>query len=193
MARARAASALVIIVMAVAIVASVVFVLSKLGGAGIGTASVPATGTQRTDPPPATPVPTASGVVTHVVDGDTLDVTLKGIRTRIRLLNVDTPETVKDNTPVQCMGPEASARLKQLAIVGSTVGLAFDVDRRDRYGRTLATVITASGENASEALAREGLGRAVRYGDNVAGYATVLDAEKRAKAARLGMWSGVCG
>lgn len=191
-----------VLVIAVVAVAFLVLVLPKLPGADFGSAITPLTNTPSVPAPPVAPgapappvapLPTEQGVVTHLVDGDTLDVTLGGARTRIRLLNVDTPETVKDNTPVQCMGPEASARLKQLAPVGSTVGLAFDVERLDQYGRTLATVVTASGQNASEVLAREGLGRAVRYGENVAGYATVVAAEHRARVARLGLWSGACG
>lgn len=143
--------------------------------------------------PAAVPIATEHGVVTHIVDGDTLDVTLSGTRTRIRLLNVDTPETVKPDTPVECMGPQASARLAQLAPVGSTVGLAFDVERLDQYGRTLATVITPSGQNASEVLADEGLGIAVKYGANIVGYATVVAAQQHAKAAGLGLYSGACG
>jgi endonuclease YncB( thermonuclease family) len=185
------------IVVAIAVV-FVVFVVPQLNLSGVGSGLVPAPATSAEAPapppgPPVAPIPTEHGVVTHLVDGDTLDVTLNGVRTRIRLLNVDTPETVKDNTPVQCMGPEASARLKQLAPVGSTVGLVFDVEPLDQYGRTLATVVTAAGQNASEVLAQEGFGRAVRYGANMAGYATVVSAEGRARAAGLGLWSGACG
>lgn len=193
---------LVIVVLAVAVV---VFVLPQLRISDAGQSQSqsqtqpPANAAPRAADagrPPATvtetAVPTERGTVARIVDGDTLDVTLAGTKTRIRLLNVDTPETVKQNTPVQCMGPEASVRLKQLAPVGSTVGLAFDVERLDQYGRTLATLVTASGQNASEVLAQEGLGRAVRYGQNVAGYATVAAAVERAKASQLGLWSGTC-
>lgn len=91
------------------------------------------------------------------------------------------------------MGTQASARLAQLAPLGSTVGLAFDMERLDQYGRTLAAVITPSGQNASEVLANEGLGVAVRYGPNVAGYATVVAVQQRAKAAGVGLYSGACG
>jgi micrococcal nuclease len=175
--------------------AFIVFVLPRLQTAGVGQdlpriPSPALSSDAAASPPPL--IPTEQGRVTHLVDGDTLDVSLGGVRTRIRLLNVDTPETVKENTPVQCMGPEASARLKQLAPVGSTVGLVFDAERVDQYGRTLATVVTASGQNVSEVLAQEGLGRAVRYGQNVAGFATVQAAVARARDARLGLWSGAC-
>ena len=187
-----------ILILAIVGAALAFVVMGSVGPIGSGSQQAPnaaalASAAPSVSPPPVAPVPTEQGVVTRLVDGDTLDVTLGGTRTRIRLLNVDTPETVKDNTPVQCMGPEASARLKQLAPVGSTVGLVFDVERLDQYGRTLAMVVTAGGQNASEVLAQEGLGRAVRYGANVAGYSTVVAAVERAKSARLGLWSGVCG
>ena len=136
---------------------------------------------------------TDHGEVTHLVDGDTLDVSIAGATTRIRLLNIDTPETVKPDTPVECMGPEASARLAQLAPVGTTVGLAYDVERTDQYGRTLAMVIAPDGSNTSEVLAREGLGRAVKYGANVTGYAAIVAAEQQARDARVGLYSGACG
>ena len=54
-------------------------------------------------------------------------------------------------------------------------------------------IIAPSGQNASEVLADEGLGRAVKYDPNIAGYATVVAAEQRAKAAGLGLHSGACG
>ncbi|MBK4347224.1 thermonuclease family protein [Lacisediminihabitans sp. G11-30] len=136
---------------------------------------------------------TDHGEVTHLVDGDTLDVSIAGVTTRIRLLNIDTPETVKPDSPVECMGPQASARLAQLAPPGSTVGLAYDVERTDRYGRTLAMVITPDGGNASEILAREGLGVAVEYGANVAGYDAIMAAERQARDANVGLYSGACG
>jgi len=173
----RRAAGLCVLVLALAVLAGALW----SGGLFAGSASSP------------TPSPTDTGVVTHLVDGDTLDVRINGVILRVRLLNVDTPETKKPNTPVQCMGPEASARLAELAPIGSTVELSYDVDRLDRYGRTLALVTTEAGADASETLASEGLGLAVRIGKNGAGYPTVLAAEKRAQKLRLGLYSGACG
>ncbi|MCW0211826.1 MAG: thermonuclease family protein [Pseudonocardia sp.] len=70
--------------------------------------------------------PTTTAIVTHLVDGDTLDVTIGGHPERIRLLNVDTPETKDPDEDVQCLGPEASARLGELVPVGTTVTLEYD-------------------------------------------------------------------
>lgn len=190
---------LLLVIAAVAAFAALVAPNLKSGFLAETDGGLPSAGTTSAVLPPspaqlaAAPVATEHGVVTHIVDGDTLDVKLGGVRTRIRLLNVDAPETVKPDTPVECMGPQASARLAQLAPLGSTVGLAFDLERTDQYGRTLATVITPSGQNASEVLADEGLGVAVKYGANIAGYATVAAAQQRAEAAGRGLYSGACG
>ena len=72
--------------------------------------------------------------VTRVIDGDT--VVVDGVGT-VRLIGVDTPETVDPRRPVQYFGREASDFTKQLA-TGKQVRLEFDQDRTDRYGRTLA-------------------------------------------------------
>jgi micrococcal nuclease len=74
--------------------------------------------------------------VTRVIDGDTIVV--EGIGT-VRLIGVDTPETVDTRRPVQYFGREASDFTKQLAM-GKQVRLEFDQDRTDRYGRKLVYV-----------------------------------------------------
>src|SRR5438128_241034 len=78
---------------------------------------------------------TGEPVIARVVDGDTVDVRMGGRRQRIRLLGIDTPESVRPNTPVQCFALEASARTKALLPKGTAVRLMGDVERRDRYGR----------------------------------------------------------
>jgi len=85
----------------------------------------------------ATPRPAGTAAVVRVVDGDTLDVDLGGSTVRVRLLGIDTPETVDENRPVQCFGHEASSYLTQLLPKGSGVRLERDVEARDRYGRLL--------------------------------------------------------
>ncbi len=78
--------------------------------------------------------------VTHVVDGDTIEVRLPdGSEEDVRYIGIDTPETVKPDTPVQCGGPRAHAVNERL-VAGRTVTLRFDAERRDVYGRLLAYV-----------------------------------------------------
>src|SRR4051795_5367096 len=80
---------------------------------------------------PAGPV---SAHVTHVVDGDTIDVRMPdGDEESVRYIGIDTPETVKPDTPVQCGGPEAHAVNERL-VGDHAVILRFDAERRDVYG-----------------------------------------------------------
>src|SRR5690349_24159915 len=83
--------------------------------------------------------PTSARVI-HVVDGDTIDVRLQdGSDDTVRYIGIDTPETVKPDTPVQCGGPKAHAVNERL-VGGRTVTLRFDAERRDVYHRLLAYV-----------------------------------------------------
>ncbi len=77
--------------------------------------------------------------VVRVVDGDTIEVRLDGRDEDVRLIGVDTPETVKPDTPVQCFGERASHFTKR-RLTGKRVRLVFGVERRDVYGRLLAYV-----------------------------------------------------
>jgi micrococcal nuclease len=86
--------------------------------------------------------PTVAGVgVLRVVDGDTIHVLVRGQDVTVRMIGIDTPETVKPDTPVQCFGPEASEFAKR-SLTDQTVTLEFDASQgsTDRYGRTLAYV-----------------------------------------------------
>ena len=88
------------------------------------------------------PVAPGDGIATvaDVVDGDTIDVLFGGREERIRLIGIDTPETKKPNTPVECYGPEASAYTTALLPVGTMVRIERDVVGRDDYGRLLGYV-----------------------------------------------------
>ncbi len=127
-------------------------------------------------------------VVDRVIDGDTVDVLLGGAVTRVRLLNIDTPETKKQDTPIECLGPEASEFLTALLPVGSTVSLEYDIERADQYGRTLAAVFTSDGQNASVELAARGLGYSVLFEPNDRYLADVERAETDARNAGLGLF-----
>src|SRR5215210_1403714 len=83
-----------------------------------------------------------SGTVVRVIDGDTLVVSINNGDHTIRLLNVDTPETKDPNQPVECLGPQATQYLEEALPKGTQVRLEFDIERHDKYGRTLAGVFT---------------------------------------------------
>jgi micrococcal nuclease len=82
----------------------------------------------------------AEAAVVRVVDGDTIRVRLgDGTIERVRYIGVDTPESVKPGTPIQCFAEAASSFNRRL-VAGRRVRLVYDVERRDRYGRLLAYV-----------------------------------------------------
>src|SRR5205085_3089746 len=88
----------------------------------------------------ARPDRAGAATVARVVDGDTIVVHLGGRTETVRLLGIDTPETVDPRKPVQCFGTEASHRTKELLPPGTGVRLERDVEARDIYGRLLAYV-----------------------------------------------------
>ena len=75
--------------------------------------------------------------VLKVIDGDTVDIDIKGDTERVRLIGVNTPETKHPTKPIECFGPEASAYLTQLLPKGTHVRIERDIEARDRYGRML--------------------------------------------------------
>ena len=132
--------------------------------------------------------------VTHVVDGDTFDIWKDGEEVRVRLLGVDTPETVHPSKPVECFGKEASD-FTRLELLGDWVEIEFDTTQGeyDRYGRILVYVYE-DGEEVSfnERLLREGY--ANRYISNVPIlYADEFDeALDWARENRVGLWGSDC-
>src|SRR4051812_46055646 len=71
--------------------------------------------------------------VVRVIDGDTIVVHIAGRDENIRLVGIDTPETHKPDTPVECFGPEAAARMADLLPAHTAVRLVRDVEARDKY------------------------------------------------------------
>ncbi len=97
--------------------------------------------------------------VARVVDGDTIEARIGGAVEDVRLIGVDTPETVKPETPVQCFGERASHFTKR-RLTGRQVRLVFGVERRDVYGRLLAYVYL-HGSFFNPILVRRGLARSL--------------------------------
>lgn len=148
----------------------------------------------ETAPIPGVGTPGGAATVTHVVDGDTLDVTFDGgAEERVRLLGIDTPETVKPNAPVECFGPEASARAKAVLTPGTPVLVQRDTEARDRYGRLLVYLWRrADGLFVNADLVTGGFARTLSIEPNTAHQADLSAAAAAARAARSGLW-GACG
>jgi micrococcal nuclease len=127
--------------------------------------------------------------VESVTDGDTIRVA-GGVR--VRLIGIDTPETVDPRTSVQCFGPEASARMKATLPPGTRVRLVHDVERLDRYGRTLAYVYRSNdGEFVNAAMVRDGYASAYTVPPNVAHADEFVALQREARDGNRGLW-GAC-
>jgi micrococcal nuclease len=130
-------------------------------------------------------------VVDHV-DGDTIRVRIPnppdglGVVETIRLIGVDTPETVHPRRDVEFFGKEASEYTKS-RLLGKTVYLAFDWDLRDRYGRLLAYVYDEDKICHNAEIIRQGYGHAYtkysfRFADEFRNY------EREARSGKRGLW-----
>ncbi|MDF3284991.1 thermonuclease family protein [Gordonia sp. N1V] len=131
--------------------------------------------------------------VVHVSDGDTILVRRHSAVVSVRLIGVDTPETKRPNTPVQCFGPQASAFTTR-TVSGRSVWLESDpvAGARDRYGRTLAYVWLEDGSLLDLELIEQGFGRQYDYHDQPYTYRRQFQAaEAGARAHRSGLW-GTC-
>jgi len=132
----------------------------------------------------------ASFAVVKVIDGDTLDLDCSDGRhetTRVRLWGVDTPETVKPDTPPQHFGRESSEYTREL-IIGKTVRLELDDRRtRDKYDRLLAYLYLPDGRMLNRVLVAEGYAYADTRYDHMY-YAEFLRLQSMARKAGLGLW-----
>ncbi|HEY4280585.1 MAG TPA: thermonuclease family protein [Conexibacter sp.] len=140
---------------------------------------------------PLRPGATVRAQVERVVDGDTVAVTVDGREERVRYIGIDTPETVKPNTPVQCFGPTAHALNERLlAASDGAVTLRFDHELRDRYDRLLAYVYRdGDGLFVNARLISDGAARTLEIAPNTTHASELAQLQTSARAAGRGLWS----
>lgn len=136
------------------------------------------------------------GTVVRVVDGDTIAVSVAGTERRVRLIGVDTPETVHPRKPVQYYGREASDFTKK-NLLNKTVWLEYDVAPLDRYKRHLAYVWLTKPAAGEEAIRRgmfnarlilDGYGKVMTIQPNVKHADLFVKFQKEARTERRGLW-----
>jgi len=130
-----------------------------------------------------------SAAVTRVVDGDTVEARVGDAVEDVRLIGVDTPETVKPDAPVECFGPRASSFTHRL-LEGRRVRLVLGVERRDVYGRLLAYAYIGH-RFVNAALVRRGLARTLTIPPNTRYAGLFRRLELDAARAGRGLW-GAC-
>ncbi len=129
-------------------------------------------------------------VITRAVDGDTVEARVDGHTEDVRYIGVDTPESVKPDTPVQCYALAASHFNEDL-VEGERVRLEFDAERRDVYGRLLAYV-RLDGRFVNAELVRRGYARTLTIPPNTRYADLFARLEREASADGRGLW-GECG
>jgi micrococcal nuclease len=139
-------------------------------------------------PPDPGPV-AAHAYVVRAIDGDTIEVQLDGDREDVRYIGVDTPETVKPGTPVQCFGHRAADFNRRL-ITHRRLRLVFGVERRDAYGRLLAYAYIGHRFVNAE-LVRRGFARTLAIPPNTLHSAYFERLESTAARSGRGLW-GAC-
>ncbi len=124
------------------------------------------------------------------VDGDTIKVKFNNKNLTVRYLNIDTPETVKPNTPVQKYGKEASEFNENILKNAKKVELEFDVNKKfDKYNRALAYVY-ADGKLVQEELLKEGLAEIKYvYAPDTRYLKRLKKAQNEAKSNKKNLWS----
>ena len=125
-------------------------------------------------------------IVSRVIDGDTVEVGFRGRTVDVRLIGIDTPETVHPSEPVGCYGRAASDFVTS-QLEGRRVQLEFDVERRDQYGRTLA-YIWKDGKLFNRVLVERGFAQVTIYPPDDKYEGRLRAAEDRAKGADNGAW-----
>ncbi len=122
--------------------------------------------------------------VTRVVDGDTIVLSDK---TKVRYIGIDTPETKHPKKSVQFFGKEASEANKKL-VEGKKIRLEYDVQKTDKYKRTLAYVYLDDGTFVNAWLVENGYAHVSTYPPNVKYQSKLIELERKAREGKRGLW-----
>ena len=168
-----------------------VVALLVLVGCGAGQPPVPAAA-----PAPSIAVPPSAftATVVRIVDGDTIIARTSsgGPKLRVRVVGIDTPESVKPGEGVACYGHQASTFTRQLLPAGTTIRAAYELDQHDHYGRELWDIWLPDGRSLEAVLAASGVARIDPFPPNTEHADVLARASTDAQAARRGLW-GACG
>ncbi len=136
----------------------------------------------------------SDATVVYVTDGDTVILRIGSAEEPTRLIGIDTPETKRPNTPVECFGKRASAAMASLLPVGTLVHIERDVEERDRYGRLLAYVFrSADGLFVNQEMVRTGMAVPLSIAPNVTYADRFAEAGVAARVHNVGLWSACDG
>ena len=132
--------------------------------------------------------------VVKVVDGDTLSIDIDGQKQTLRLIGIDTPETVHPSKPVECFGREASAKAKEI-LAGQSIRIEKDTTQGDldKYGRLLVYVFLKDGTNFNMMMIKQGFAYEYTYNLPYKYQQEFKLAEQTAREQKIGLWAdNVC-
>jgi len=133
--------------------------------------------------------------VVRVIDGDTIDVSIDGKTQRVRMIGINTPESVDPRKPVECFGIEASEKAKEM-LLNNEIELENDLsqDDKDKYGRLLRYVKTKDGLFYNLEIIKQGYAFEYTYLLPYRYQSEFKNAQKYAQANQVGLWAnGICG
>ena len=128
--------------------------------------------------------------VTRVVDGDTIEIDYYGEKEKVRLIGIDTPESVHPDADKNTDYGKVASEFTKEKLEGQLVSLEFDVEERDKYGRLLAYVYL-DGEMFNSVLLEEGHAVVYTFPPNVKYADLFLAKQQEAREAGLGLWADV--
>ncbi|MDF2548799.1 MAG: hypothetical protein K0R93_3697 [Anaerosolibacter sp.] len=126
--------------------------------------------------------------ITKIVDGDTIEIDYNGTKERVRLIGVDTPESVHPDATRNSEYGKVASEFSNKQLDGKTVTLEFDVQERDKYGRLLAYVYV-DGIMYNKILVSEGYAKVATFPPNVKYVADFTALEKQAREQNKGLWA----
>ncbi len=134
-----------------------------------------------------------SYVVANVIDGDTVEIKSDNKILKVRMLGIDTPETVDPRKTVQCFGKEASDKTKEL-ILNQKISLELDKSQNiyDKYSRILAYIKREDGLFVNEYLIKEGYAHEYTFNIPYKYQKDFKKLEKNARERKLGLWGEKC-
>jgi micrococcal nuclease len=145
--------------------------------------------------------PTGTCKVTRIIDGDTIYCSDNGRRLDIRLIGIDAPEsranpktyrdaerTGESVKAIEMMGKKSKAFVKSKLPNGTLVKLEYDVQKRDKYGRTLAYVYLPDGTMLNEVIVREGYAQVMTIPPDIKYRELFIKAERDARESNRGLW-----
>ena len=123
-----------------------------------------------------------------MVDGDTIVVDMDGVKEKIRLIGIDTPESVHPDPDRNVEYGEIASGFTEDQLEGKAVALEFDVQERDKYGRVLAYVYL-DGKMFNETLLEQGHAMVSTYPPNIKYVDRFTELQTQAREAKLGLWA----